>query len=80
MHRACCSLLTPARMSQEDWKPLTVKMELDPVLWGGFGKGSGHPEVRGTPWRWDLTAAFPARSKEAQKGVLEALGEALVQG
>lgn len=47
------------------------------MLWGGFGKGSGHPEVRAAPWRWDLTATFPAGSKEAQKGVLEALGEAL---
>ena len=63
-------------MSRKDWKSLTVKTELDPVLWGGFDKGSGHPEVRGTPWRWDLTATFPARCKEVQKGVLEALGEA----
>lgn len=80
MHRACCSLFTPARTSPKDWKPLTAKTELHPVLWGSFSKGSGYPKVRGTPWRWDLTAAFPARSKEAQKGVLEALGEAPVEG
>lgn len=52
------------------------KTELHPVLWGSFRKGSGYPKVRGTP-EMDLTAAFPARSKEAQKGVLEASGKPL---
>lgn len=35
---------------------------------GAASQGIRLPQGQGHPWRWDLTAAFPARSKEAQKG------------